>query len=232
MAQMYDLLMQIPLFQGLSEADLTHVLEVVRFDFCNFKAGEVVSPAGHVCDGIIFLISGRIRVETPIFNHRVRISQVFDAPYTFALHHMFGADVESRSTLFAETDKTGIMVLSKADFMRILKENDIALINTLNLLCTRAQKQHKALDFSGESDSILKLASWMLVFTDRAAQEVYFDALESDWCEMLQLDKPAFWRCVATLEGQHLVELERGRLKLLDRYGLRSLVGNKTAQKE
>lgn len=231
MAQMYDLLMQIPLFQGLSDTDLTHILEVVRFDFSNFREGEVISPAGHVCDGIIFLISGRIRVETPIFNDRVMISQVFEAPYTFALHHMFGADVRSRSTLLADTDRTGIMVLSKADFMRILKEYEITLINTLNLLCTRAQKQHKALDFSGESDSVLKLASWMLVFTDRAAHEVYFDAAESDWCEMLQLDKPAFWRCVAMLEGQHLVEVESGRLKLLDRYGLRSLVGNKTAQK-
>ena len=48
---------------------------------------------------------------------------------------------------------------------------------------------------------------------------------------MMQLDKPSFWRCVASMEGQHILETENGRLKLLDRYGLKSLVSNKTAQK-
>jgi len=231
MATMYDLLMQLPVFQGISVEEMTHILEVIPFDFRTYKAGDVIIGSGEMCQGATFLLSGRVQQNTPVFNHRVNITQRFDAPYAFSLHHLFGAEVKVRSTMVACADKTGVMVLMKQDFLRILREHEIALINTMNILCTRAQKQHKAIDFSGETDPVLKLASWMLAFTERAAKEVYIEAKESDWCDMMQLDKPAFWRCVASLEGQHILEIENGRLKLLDRYGLKSIVGSKSAQK-
>ena len=228
---MYDLLMQLPIFQGISVEQMTHILEVIPFDFKTYKSGEVIISGGDDCPGTTFLLSGRVCLQTPVFNHRVLLTQMFDAPYTFSLHHLFGADTQVRSTMTAAAEKTGVMILKKKDFLRILHENEITLINVLNMLCTRAQKQHKAIDFSGETDPVLKLASWMLAFTERSAKEVVIEARESDWCDMMKLDKPAFWRCVATMEGLHILESENGRLKLLDRYGLKSLVGSKTAQK-
>jgi len=231
MATMYDLLMQLPVFQGISVEQMTHILEVIPFDFRTYKDEDVIITGGDICPGTYFLLSGRVRLETPVFNHRVLITQMFDAPYTFSLHHLFGAETHVHSTMTSVTDKTGIMILKKKDFLRILRENEISLINTLNMLCTKAQKQHKAIDFSGENDPVLKLASWMLAFTERSAKEVVIEAKESDWCDMMQLDKPSFWRCVASMEGQRILESENGRLKLLDRYGLKSLVGSKTAQK-
>lgn len=231
MAAMYDTLMQLPVFQGLSKEELTHILEVIPFEFMTFNEGDVIFRGGEDCRGATFLLSGCIRLETPIFNNKVTIKQLFVPPYTFSLHHLFGADMKARSTMYAHKDRTGIMVLRKVDFLRILRENEIALINVMNMLCTRAQKQHKAIDFSGENDPVLRLSSWILAFTERSAHEVTFVAKEEDWCDMLQLDKPSLWRCVATLEGQHLVESIGGRLKLLDRYGLKSFVANKTTHK-
>lgn len=231
MSSMYDLLMQLPVFQGIGRDEMTHILEVIPFEFQSFKKGDVICRGGEPCLGVTFLLSGRLRLVTPIFNRRVSITQLFEGPHTFSLHHMFGADMTAHSTMIADADRTGVMILHKADFLRILQEHQIALVNALNMLCTRAQKQHKAIDFSGETDPVLRLSSWILAFTERAAVEAVFEAEESDWCDMLQLDKPAFWRCVATLEGQHLLESRRGRLKLLDRYGLRSFVRTKTAQK-
>lgn len=227
----YDVLKELPMFQGISTEQLTHILEVIPFDFRTYTRGEVISRGGELVGGATFLLSGEVLLETPIFNHRVKIEQRFQAPYTFSLHHLFGAEMTARSTMIAASERTGLMTLSKNDFLRILHENEIALINVMNMLCTRAQKQHKAIDFSGETDPVLRLASWLLAFTERSATEVCAIAPQEDWCDMLQLDVPAFWRCVATLEGQKILDSEDGRLKLLDRYGLKSLVANKTAQK-
>ena len=228
---MYDLLMQLPVFQGVSREQMTHILEVTPFEFHTFHAGDVICRGGDQVHGATFLLSGQVELRTPVFDSRVRISQLFDAPHTFSLHHLFGADTQARSTMVASKERTGMMTLAKADFLRILRENEVALINVMNLLCTRAQKQHKVIDFSAETDPLRRLSSWILAFTERSAREVVVEAREEDWCGMLQLDKPAFWRCVASLEGQHLLESENGRLKLLDRYGLRSLVANKSVQK-
>jgi len=230
-SSMYDVLKQLPVFQGISTDQMTRILEIIPFDFRSFNAGDVICTGGDHVPGATFLLSGQVMLETPIFNHRVTITQVFEAPYTFSLHHLFGAETAARSTMRAKNDRTGLMLVQKVDFLRIMQENEIALINVMNMLCTRAQKQHKAIDFSGVNDPVLRLASWILAFTERSAVEVWADAEECDWCEMLQLDKPSLWRCVAALEGHGVVESVNGRLKLLDRYGLRSLVNNKSVQK-
>lgn len=228
---MYDLLMQLPLFQGIGTADLTHILEVIPFEFRTFKNGEVIIEGGDTIEGVTFLLSGSVRLHTPICNSRMNVEQVYEAPYTFSLHHLFGADTKACSMMITETDKAGIMLLRKGDFLRILQENKVALINAMNILSTRAQKQRRGVDFQGESDPVLRLMTWMLTFSDHAAVETTFDAEEEDWCDMLQIDKQTFWRCVAKLEGQHLLDTHGCRLKLLDRYALRTMLRNKTTQK-
>lgn len=229
--KMYDQLLNLPFFQGVTKEQLTRILEMIPFEFRTYKKGEIISQCGDTCEGAVFLISGKLRLETPVFDRRVVIKQLFEAPHTFSLHHLFGADRTARSTMVAASNKTGVMILSKADFLSVLMSNEITLINTMNMLCTKAQKQNKAIDFSAETDPVLKLASWLLAFTERPAKECEAEALEADWCDMLNLDASAFWRCVATLEGLHLIESRHGTLKLLDRYGLKSLVNKKTAQK-
>lgn len=226
----FEVMKQLPIFQGMSTEHLTHILEVIPFDFKTYRRGEIIYQTGDRVNGVTFLLSGQIELVTPVFNNRVKITQIFAAPHTFSLHHLFGADMTARSTMRAGSEKTGVMILQKQDFMRIMRESEIALINVMNLLCTRAQKQYKAIDSSGEGDPIVRLSSWLLAFTERAAEQMWADATESDWCDMLQLDRPAFWRCLATLEGYHVLDWQNGRLKLLDRYGLKTLVNTKTAQ--
>lgn len=232
MASMYEMLMQLPVFQGVSSDQMTHILEVTRFEFKTFREGEVICNSGDYCRGVTFLLSGRLKMVTPVFNNRMHITQVFEAPYTFSMHHLFGADLNAHSTLKAHSDRTGVMLLPKTDFLRLMHENEVPLINVMNMLCTRAQKQHRAIDFSGQNDPVLRLASWILAFTDKGARQVSVEATTRDWCEMLGLDEPAFWRCVAAMEGQHIIEAVNGRLKLLDRYALRRLVSAKTEQNQ
>ena len=57
---MYDLLMQLPMFQGVSVDQMTHILEVIPFDFRTYKVGEVILSGGDSCPGTTFLLSGRV----------------------------------------------------------------------------------------------------------------------------------------------------------------------------
>lgn len=229
---MYDQLMQLPVFQGVTADQMTHILEVTPFDFKTFRRDRVIIKGGDTCQGALFVMSGKVRLETPLFSGRIKVTQVFTAPYVFSLHHLFGAERTLRSTLYSSTDKTGIMMLEKRHFLKLMQDNEIALVNTLNMLSTRAQKQYKAIDLAAETDPLLKLSFCILAFTDRAAIEVTFEALQDDWCEMLHIDAPSFWRCVTHLEGQKVVEVTKGKLKLLDRYGLKSFVNSKMAQNQ
>lgn len=226
---MYELLMQLPVFQGISNEQLTTIIEKIPFSFNQYEPGEVIMNQGDDCSAMTFVLSGTVRTITPTFGHKVQIQQEFEGPYTLPFYNLFGAETHLHDMLIA-VNKVGIMELDKSNFLRVLQHNPILLINVMNMLCTHAQKQHKAMDFSGESDPVLRLASWMLAFTERKAENIIVDAATEDWCDLLQVDETSYWRCVASLEGQHIVEVEGTRLKLIDRYGLRTFVGRKTAQ--
>ncbi len=226
---MYDVMMQLPVFQGISSDQLTEIIEKIPFHFEHFEKDAVIMTQGEVCDCATFILSGKVRMTTPTFGGRVIIEQDFEAPYTLPFYNLFGAETHLHDNVIS-LGHTGIMRLDKLNFLRVLQQNKILLINVLNMLSTHAQKQHKAMDFSGEADPVLRLSSWMLALTERSAFNIAITATPNDWCKMLQLDEQAFWRCVAVLEGQKVVESEGGRLKLVDRYGLRTYVGQKTAQ--
>lgn len=226
---MYELLMQLPVFQGISTDQLTEIIEKIPFSFAQYEPGQVIQRQGDECTDMTFILSGTVRTLTPTFGHKLMISQEFQGPYTMPFYNLYGATTRLHDTLEAVT-RVGVMQLDKSNFLKVLQQNPILLINVMNMLCTNAQKQHKAMDFSGENDPVLRLASWMLAFTERRAENIVVEAAPADWCDLLQLDEPSFWRCVATLEGQHIVEVDSNKLKLLDRYGLRTFVGRKTAQ--
>ena len=228
---MYDLMLQLPLFQGISRDQLTTILEKTPFLFKRYRDGEVIRRTGEACSSIIFILSGEVRLLTPTFGGRMTIVQDFYAPHTMPFSNLFGAETTTRSTLYSIDQATGVMMLDKLNFLRLLQQNTVLLVTVLNMLSTNAQKQHKALDFSSEGDEVLRLASWLLAYTDRPSHHIILDAKVTDWCNMLHLDQAAFWRCVTVLESMGCIEIVNGKLKLLDRYGLHSFVTQKMAYK-
>ncbi len=227
---MYEMLMQLPVFQGISEEQLTNIIEKIPFDFSQYEPDSVIMKRGEECNAMTFALSGMVRTYTPTFGGKVMIEQDFQGPFTMPFYNLFGAETHLHDDMKAVT-RAGIMRLSKAHFLEVLQQDPILLINVMNMLCTHAQKQHKAMDFSGETDPLLRLASWILAFTENNAVNIVLSADTEDWCKLLQVDEQSFWRCVASLEGQHILETDGRKLKLVDRYGLKTFIVRKTTQK-
>lgn len=229
---MYDLLLQLPIFQGLSAETLTDILDTIPFNFRKFRKGEVIAAPGEVCDHVTFVLSGTVQLVQPAFDGRIIISQTFDGPHTMPFYYLFGALNSSDSQLVAYSETAGVMELSKEHFLQLLPQHPLLMVNVLNMLSTHAQKQHIVFNHSAMEEPVLRLASWMLAFTERKASEIVFKAQEIDWCTMLRIEPTTFWRSVAMLEGKKIVETEGETLKLIDRYALRRFVAEKSLNNE
>ncbi len=230
MYSMYEILLQLPIFQGLSYAQLTEIIEKIPFSFSRFTPGQDIHGAGELCDKVMFVLSGTVRQTTPTYGGRIQIVQDFQGPYTLSFYNLFGAETHSISDLKALT-LVGLMQVEKVHFLQMLQHNRVMLVNVLNMLSTHAQKQHVAMEFTGQEDPILRLASWLLAFTDRKSATTAVIAQSDVWQSLLRLDETSFQRCVAVLEGRGCVEMEGTILKLIDRYALRRFVGEKTVPK-
>lgn len=63
MDSMYDVLLQLPLFQGVSRAKISELIEKTKFHFLKYKSGEQIVSKGEECTHLKFLISGCVRSE-------------------------------------------------------------------------------------------------------------------------------------------------------------------------
>ena len=57
---MYDTLLQLPLFQGLTKDDFNSLLMKLKLNFTKYQAGSTFINAGDACTDFVFLISGSV----------------------------------------------------------------------------------------------------------------------------------------------------------------------------
>ena len=139
MDQMYQLLMGLPLFSGVTYDKMLEIIGNTKFHFLKYLEGETFINEGEPCTHLKFLISGQVRVSIANSDRRFTVSQTLSAPDVVAPEYIFG-----RSTVYPCTvtalGPTGILQISKSDYMKILHSDSIFLINYLNMLSMNAQK--------------------------------------------------------------------------------------------
>lgn len=227
---MYDLMLELPIFQGLSHEQLTAILEKVPFHFKKYRPNEYLVRSGDPCDEVLFILSGRVRMVTPTYRDNILIAEDFEAPHTVPFYYLFGRETKGRSSIYAQ-GAVGAMTIDKENFLRMIETNRLMLINVLNILSSHAQKQHLVLDSTGESSPQIRLAKWLLAYTSRPTKNIIVDAERKDWCSLLNLDDIQFKQALDNLERENYIECQDGKLKLTDRYGLHTFVSRNIARK-
>ena len=139
MDSMYDVLLQLPIFQGVSRNKISELIEKMKFHFLKYPDGEKIVTSGEECNHLKFLISGEIRSELITQNEKMRITELIQAPNVIAPDHLFGRDTYFPANLYA-VGTVGIMQIEKASVIQMLQEEPIFLINLLNILSRRSQR--------------------------------------------------------------------------------------------
>ncbi len=226
MDTMYEQILLLPIFQGISKSELTDILEKVHFNFAKYSnKGEIVKR-GTMCKNVLFLLSGEIEVETFSINRKIHIVQYLSAPMTLPFNHLYGIDTNNDITVKA-VGKVGIMSLDKSEFLFSLQGNKILLINVLNILSSRAQRLDYTMEHFSRFNETERFAWWLKTKTIPQASNITIKADADELCRALMLDRNLFWKALSRLEEIGAVEYRGETLKLLDRYALRSILGEK-----
>ena len=137
--QIFDKLLQFPLFQGMSRDDLELVAGHTRFGFSKVIQGKTVVKEGAVCTHLYFLISGTIRVESRSDDRSYRVVEQMQAPYILQPEAIFGYNQRYTQTIMAQTD-TSFITIDKDEVVRLSEDFLVFRLNLLNIFATQTQK--------------------------------------------------------------------------------------------
>ena len=137
--QLYDHLLQFPLFQGMSRDNLARIVGHTKFDFLKFAAGQVIvredDPSAH----LYFLLSGTIQVETRSDDHSYTVDEQLPAPFMLQPEAIFGYNQRFTHT-FKTLAECSFIIIDKEEILRLCEEFLVFRLNLLNILSTQAQK--------------------------------------------------------------------------------------------
>lgn len=136
---MYDTLLSLPLFQGMSQTDFNSLLQKIRLDFVRFETGETIISSGDRCSSLAFLINGTVESSREGMQGRLRFSETIDTPYLIEPFSMFGR-AGSYLRSYTAVEPCSFLMVDKQYIYTELGKYNICRMNLLNILSGRVQQ--------------------------------------------------------------------------------------------
>lgn len=221
MDSMYEILMGLPIFQGVSHAKISELIEKIKFHFLKYTDGETIVDVDEPCTNLKFLISGSVRLETQNLNRRIKVLQTLNAPNIIGAEYLFGKRTSYPYSVKAHP-VAGLMQVEKADFLKILKSDIVFLFNTLNYLSRNSQTPTEAV-LSLTSGSVAeRVAFWIGSLTYRGSSEIVVESKQKDMYTMLGIQRSAYINTLEELRDKGVLDFTSGAVYINDRDALLS----------
>ena len=157
---MFDMLMRLPLFQGMSRSELFEVIEQAIFNFRKVSDDKVVVEQGEQCQKLIFLMSGELVGETRISEAHLAFSETFTPYSVIEPHSLFGKNPTYKATYKARGE-VSLLSIDKRYVHTLLSSYEVFRINYLNILGSRIENQYARLWNIGQQELEGKMARFI-----------------------------------------------------------------------
>lgn len=136
---MYENLLALPYFQGMSKDDITAILDKVTFEFAKHKDGDPICLHGEKCDKFMILIQGEMSVIANAPDSSYTLTEQIHAPYAIEPYSMFGYNNHYIRDYIA-MGECAILTINKRFLFSEFSKHSIFTINFLNLISHKTQK--------------------------------------------------------------------------------------------
>ncbi len=225
MNSMYQQLMQLPLFQGVSTEKITALVEKLPFHFLKFRSGEQIFAAGDPCTHIKFIVSGQVRLEQAFSHLRINFCQTLSSPHVLAAEYLFGKETVYPFTAVA-SGPCGILQLRKSDYIKMVNTDKVFLFNILNYLSSGSQRCVSSLQAIKEGTVTERLAMMVDLLTLPGAIDVEFQYKQKDICVLLGTQRTTFIASLDKLSEMDIIDYDTNVLHILDIRRLTDLINH------
>lgn len=213
MNSMYNSLLQIPLFQGISTTDLTEILEKVKIHFKKVSKGETFIREGEKCENIVFVINGSIesiftgKNSKLIFKEKYLNTQIIE-PYS-----LFGVQTQYTKSYCALTE-TDLVYIEKKYFLPQFRQYDIFNINILNLLCSRIQASNNKILLCNAYTPEEKILELFAKLSDFRSGEKVMQIKMEDLAKLIGETRLTTSKALNAMRDKNILSLKRKEIVL------------------
>lgn len=220
---MFEMLMDLPLFKGVSLNTISQVVGEAKFHFLKYPEGETIIREHEPCTHLTFVIAGSVRLTTVNANGRFAVSQTLRAPAVIAPDFLYGRVTSYPCNVMA-LDDVSILKISKADYAKILTTDPVFMFNYLNTLSVNAQKSVEGILSltTGEIDE--RIAFWIIALTQPGSFDIRLSCRKRDLCSLFGVPRGLFNAGLESMKERGLVDFDNNELIVVDRSAMLNLL--------
>ena len=212
----YDSLLQLPLFKGLTIESFNEIIEKYRFEFLSYNKDSIIINAGEECNCFKFVISGSVRSEFINDKVKIKIYETISAPNDIISNYAVGNNIFPISVVAAD-DNTGILAIDKQDFLSIMQEHRVVMLNYLILLSRKSQIPYEAYNQIATDNIRAKFALWILYFTNYNSTDIVIKAKFRDLYLFFGAQRGAFNSVLEEMKEMGIIDFSVKEIFVLDR---------------
>ena len=211
--QLYDKLLQLPLFQGMSHDDLTLVVGHTKIGFHKLSAGRLLVKDGDICDQLYCLMSGALTVETIADDRSYTFEETLSAPDLIQPERLFGLTQRFTHTYTTKTDCC-LIALDKAETTKLIDQFIIFRLNLMNRIATNLQRAERRPWRRQPSDLRGRIIRFFEMHSLRPAGEKRITIKMIQLAHELNDSRLNISIVLNALQAENLLTLYRGRIHI------------------
>lgn len=216
MATMYETIMDLPLFKGVSKEQVSLFLEKTNIGFRNYEPHEQILRAGDEVRMVKFVISGVVKVIHPVGEYLLSVEEECGCGSALGAERLFGIST-GYSYDVRSMGKVSILEFSKEQYINLLLSDRIYLFNFLNYVSLRAQRPVESLMEYASGDIRSRFSILISVLTHPSSKNISImadDGALARYCSVSE-DELREWK--REMHASGLIEYEAGAVRILSR---------------
>ena len=221
---MIPVLVNNPLFRGITPERLFADLEEISFHTRSYKKGEILAQQGAVCNRLVILTKGSVRGEMIDYSGRLIKVEDISAPRAIAPLFLFGEENRYPVEVTAN-EPTEVIELPKSSVLSLFRKNEQFLENYMNLSANYARTLSDKLFFMSFKTIRQKLASYLLrLYKQQQQTHITLDRSQQELSDYFGVSRPSLARELAHMQEDGLLIADRKHITILQKEQLVRLI--------
>lgn len=227
MDSMFQTLVRLPLFSGVTNERMAQVIEKAKFHFLKYTPGNDIVIADQKQTHLNFIFAGSVRVNLMGADTRFSVSSTLSAPDVIAPDFLFGRHTEYPCTATA-IDTVSVLSVSKSDYLDMLQRDQIFMLNYLNLLSMNAQKSVLGVKALTTGSFEERLAFWVVALTQPRATDIVLTCRQRNLCSIFGIQRSTMIATLGEMRQKGLLTYDSESISINNRRDMVSLLLEQT----
>ncbi len=221
MNQFYRIILQIPIFSGLSDHYLQEIENIAVEK--HFNRGDIIFSEGDYGDGFYVVIDGQVKIHKLSMDGKEKILHIFGPGEPFGevpvfTGKAFPANAESLS-------KSRLLFFPKDHFVALIMKNPSLALTMLGVLSMRLREFTVQIEHLALKEVPGRIASYLLYVSEEqeSSNSIELEISKGQLASLLGTIPETLSRIFSKMSSQGLIEVEGRTIWLLDREGLTDL---------